>query len=259
MAAALHYARKASFGLSIFITVCGASLAARTMWRGHLEDSLLRTPPDVVLLNPTLLDFSLNIGQSAYAEYCSGCHRAGQGDSAIGVPGFIEGAWLYGSGEIYQIERSITHGIRSGDPRGHHLADMPAYAQPVPYTREKIDPLTPDDIDDVTEFVLAFAKSGKSPAARRGEDIYRGRGGCQDCHGGDGRGDSAIGAPDLVGPVHLWGNGSRATLIESISRGHAGVCPAFQRRLSPATIRALAFYLFTMAGKRRAAHQLQNR
>src|SRR5581483_7870139 len=97
------------------------------------------------------------------------------------------------------------------------------------------------DINDVVEYLVTLAgKPGDLAAATRGAAVFANRGQCFDCHEGDGRGDAAIGAPNLTDAVWLYGSGTRDDLYAEISRGLAGFCPAWVRVLDPVTIRALA-------------------
>ncbi len=241
--------------LALAIGLVAAGAFARAEWRRADAARLLRAAPEAVIADPGLMAVARAIAKPAYDANCAACHRDGAGDSTRGVPAFAPGGWLYGSGDVYDIERTIAHGVRSGDPKGRNLADMPAFAREKPYAREKIDPLSPDDIDDAAEFVVSLSSGdADAAAAARGKALFEGRGGCSDCHGGDGRGDQAIGGPNLTGPRWLWGDGARETLRDSIARGHAGVCPAWDRRLDPAVIRGLALYVLDLSkGRGRAA------
>ncbi len=82
---------------------------------------------------------------------------------------------------------------------------MPAFGTASPYRKYKIEPLRPDEIRDAVEYVESLAgQAVNREAAARGHVIYLGRGLCFDCHGEDGRGDPAIGAPGLTGEAWLY-------------------------------------------------------
>ena len=142
----------------------------------------------------------------------------------------------------------ISFGIRAHAPRTWKLADMPAYGTPVPSQTEKIPPLTPRDISDLTE-LLVYMGGGKADpeAAARGSKIYEDRGACYDCHSADGHGDTSIGAPNLTDRIWLYGDGSRDSIARSIANGHAGICPAWVSRLKPAAIREVALYIHALS------------
>jgi cytochrome c oxidase cbb3-type subunit 3 len=68
-----------------------------------------------------------------------------------------------------------------------------------------------------------------------------------DCHAVDARGDSAIGAPGLMGPSWIYGDGSRQALSASIAQGRHGVCPAWIDRFNPTAIREVAMYIYALS------------
>lgn len=187
-----------------------------------------------------------------YRELCAGCHGARfTGDQARGIPDLSDGDWLYGSGRATEIERIILYGIRSGNGKGWNLTYMPAYGSATFRRPAGVDPLTPGDIRDTVEYLRTLEKRpADAEAARRGREIYLGRGGCHDCHAPDGRGDTAIGAPNLADGIWLYGDGSRESVFDSIARGHSGSCPGWTRHLEAWQARALAIYV---AGAARTA------
>jgi cytochrome c oxidase cbb3-type subunit 3 len=205
-------------------------------------------PADRIPDNPELMKFALSRGASAYAEHCSSCHGAQlQGNRDNAVPNLADNDWLYGTGRVSEIERVVLYGIRSGNSKGWDLAHMPAFATAHPYNLYAIAPLRPDEIHDVTTYILSFQHPQTDAAAvERGNRVFRDptKGNCVDCHGPDGKGDSAIGAPDLTDAVWLRGDGSRQSIEDSVSHGLAGHCPAWITQLSPVTIRSVAVYVY---------------
>ena len=238
----------AGIGLAILIVAGGTSyLAGQAATRARL----MRADPDSVVQNPELMRFAIAYAQPAYDQHCASCHGDHlQGDRRNGVPDLVHPAWLYGEGRVAQIEHTILHGIRAGDPKGWNLADMPAYAQPEPYKRYKIPALEPGEIRDVIEFLMVTAgKPGDRAASERGAKIFAAKGQCFDCHSADAQGDSAIGAPNLIDDIWLYGTGSREDLYDTIARGRGGICPAWIQQLSPVTIRALAVLIYAASHK----------
>jgi cytochrome c oxidase cbb3-type subunit III len=224
-------------GAGAYRYVSEASLGAR----------LMRADPGAIVQDPELLAFALDTAKPAYAANCSGCHgERMQGDQAKGVPNLTDQDWLYGEGRVAQIEHTILYGIRSGNPKGWNLADMPGFGREVPYSRYAIPSLEPGEIRDVIEFLVTSAgKPGDRDAAIRGAKIFAEKGQCFDCHSNDAEGDSAIGAPNLIDNIWLYGNGSREDIYDTVSRGRAGVCPPWFQQLSAVTIRALAVLIYT--------------
>jgi len=211
-----------------------------------LRARLMRTDPGAIVQDAALRDFAISYARPAYERHCAGCHGAQmQGDPRKGAPNLTDQDWLYGEGRVAQIEHTILYGIRSGNPKGWNLADMPAFAQPSPYARYQMTPLEPGDIRDVIEFLMVTAgKPGDRAAAERGARIFADKGQCFDCHSADAQGDAAIGAPNLVDDVWLYGTGTRQDIYDSIARGRSGYCPAWFQQLSPVTIRALAVLIY---------------
>jgi cytochrome c oxidase cbb3-type subunit III len=235
----------------LYMALLGAAAAvAMTLYNGHREAQLLRADPDAIPGNSPLMQFAATHGAPKFRSHCASCHAlTGHGDPVRGIPDLTDGDWLFGSGTVSEIERVVAYGIRSDNPKAWNLARMPGFAraQPSP-TDAKIVPLSPGNIRDVIEYLI-YLQGGRADAAAasRGENVYSGAGGCYDCHSADGKGDSAIGAPNLADKVTLYGDGSRAALFESIANGRQGVCPAFINSLNPAAIREVALYVYLLS------------
>lgn len=212
------------------------------------QDRLMRADPEAILADADLRSTALTRGKAVFDGHCAACHGSGRGDPARGVPDLTDGDWLYGSGQVAEIEQIVLYGIRSGNPRGWQQASMPAYARARPYGREPVPSLTPREIADVTQFILDLhGRSRDSTAAARGKVLYRGKAGCYDCHSPDAAGDPSIGAPDLVDDVWLYGDGSASSIAESLRTGRSGFSPAYSRVLRPADARAVAAYVASLA------------
>lgn len=234
-----------------------AVTAALLVRAGQQEARLLRADPAATGADAQLMAMALPAGGAIYRSRCASCHgAAGKGDPSRGVPNLTDTDWLYGSGEVADIERVVEHGVRARDPKTQALAVMPAYASPVPAKSEPgLQPLSPGDIRDMAEFLQYLGHHpADAAAAARGSVVYHGRGGCFDCHAQDAQGDAAIGAPNLIDDVWLHGDGSRGSVFSSIAYGHAGVCPAWSTRLRPAAIRQVALYVYSLSHGRSSAH-----
>ena len=229
------------------IAVTWSGIALRD-W--NQEQRLLRADIDAVAPGSSLYAFATAAGRRQFAGHCAVCHGpGGTGAHAAGVPDLTDTDWLYGTGTASEIERTIAFGIRSRHPKAWNLARMPAYASSQPSLLEPaIQPLSPRETNDVTEFL--FQKQGghaDAASVTRGASIFQGKGGCYDCHGSDGTGDAAIGAPNLTDTVSLYGDGSRDAIRTSIAFGRQGVCPAWAKALSPAAIRELALFVHSIS------------
>ncbi len=240
--------------LSAVLLLVVATAGALIVHAHSLRARFLMVSADGIPSDPELMHYGMSRGASGYSEHCSACHGAHlQGDPRWGVPNLADGEWLYGTGRVSEIERVILYGIRSGNSKGWDLAHMPAFASPHPYNLYAIPPLGPNAIADVTTYILSFQHpQSDSGAVERGNRIFRdpSGGNCVDCHGPDGKGDAAIGAPDLTDAIWLTGDGSRQSIEDTIAHGLSGRCPAWIERLSPVTIRAIAVFVHaTSAGR----------
>ena len=70
---------------------------------------------------------------------------------------------------------------------------------------------------------------------------------CAACHGMDGKGMHALGAPNLTDDVWLYG-GDAATIRETVVNGRMGQMPAFADKLGEQRVRLLAGYVLRMSG-----------
>jgi cytochrome c oxidase cbb3-type subunit 3 len=214
------------------------------------EARLLRAEPNAIPADAAMTRFAVARGHALYEAHCVSCHGAkGQGHYAMGVPNLTDNDWLYGEGDVSDIETVVQYGIRASNGRTLRLADMPAFAHAQPYAREPaIKPLSPGDIGDVMQFLRLLQELPADPAAAtRGEAIFADRGGCYDCHSRDGRGDPAIGAPNLTDAIWLYGDGSAKWIFDTIANGRAGVCPGWSGRLGRAQIREVSLYVYSLS------------
>ncbi len=214
------------------------------------EARLVRVDADSLPAQPALMRYAVDRGRGLFQSRCASCHGSdGQGRHTLGAANLTDKDWLYGEGEVSDIETVVLYGIRAPNGRTWKLADMPAFGTAKPYAREAaIKPLSPGDIRDVIQYLHSAAgKPADVLAATRGAGLFAGRGGCYDCHGGDARGDPAIGGPNLVDDTWLYGDGSDQWIYASISQGRAGMCPAWADRLSPAKIREVSLYVYSLS------------
>ncbi|HTB69155.1 MAG TPA: c-type cytochrome [Steroidobacteraceae bacterium] len=212
----------------------------------HLEDVLVRADPDRAVSEAGLLNFAMDRAPALYSRHCAGCHgRDMHGSRPRGTPDLSDSVWLFGLGDLPDIENTLDYGVRSGHPKSHNITDMPALG--------RIGQLSAAELRDVVEYVYAFSHADANPdAVRRGRPLFMDKGSCYDCHGQDGTGNVDYGAPDLTGRSGWLYGGDRRTLFQSVNDGRHGLCPAWITKLSAAQIRELAIFLYTTA--RRAPH-----
>jgi cytochrome c oxidase cbb3-type subunit 3 len=207
------------------------------LFRAHqLQARLLTTDPDALVATPELTDYAASLAKPAYAAHCSSCHGEDmQGDQRIGAPNLKDRVWLFEDGGVYDIERTLLYGIRSGNGKSRNITDMPAIGRTLQ--------LSPAEIRDVEAYVYSLSRpEADAPAVARGGALFQNKGSCYDCHSADGRGNPDYGAPDLTDNEWLYG-GDPDAVYRSIYSGRHGRCPAWTGVLKPVVIRALAVYL----------------
>lgn len=195
---------------------------------------------------------AIRAGAPLFARHCAACHGADlKGRPDAHTPDLTDDRWLYGGQDIdtfvmqaSDIERTILHGIRSGDPAGRNWPAMPA--------RGAGHSLEADEIAAVTEYVLKLSGQPHDAAqAEAGREVYEGEGDCVDCHTLQGWGDPATGAADLTRPrTWLYGT-TRTAIAQSVTEGRRGVCGADRYYLYPYQARELAVYVLSKAKTRK--------
>lgn len=163
------------------------------------------------------------IGQRLFLNYCSQCH-ASDARGGRGFPDLTDDDWLYG-GEPQTILASIRQG-RSGV--------MPPWPQ-----------LGEEGIRNVTHYVLQIAgRTHDDLKAAEGQPLFAAN--CAACHGADGKGNPALGAPNLTDQLWLYGGGE-TSIQESVSKGRNGHMPAWGEFLGPSKTHVLAAYVYGLS------------
>lgn len=166
---------------------------------------------------------AMEMGKRLYLTYCMQCHGA-DARGAKGFPNLTDGDWLYG-GEPAQIEQTIADG---------RMGVMPAHAQ-----------LGADTIKDLANYVRSLSGlPNDSVRAAKGKEAFA-TAGCSGCHGPDGKGMAAIGAPNLTDKVWLYGS-SEATIVETITNGRQNKMPAWKEFLGEPKVHLLAAYVLSL-------------
>jgi cytochrome c oxidase cbb3-type subunit 3 len=171
------------------------------------------------------------MGERIFLNNCAQCHGSDAG-GAKGFPNLRDGDWLYG-GEPAKIVESITHG-RMGvmPPQGAALGEE-GVRNVVAYVRS-LSGLTADPLK---------AQLGKEKFAAS----------CAACHGADGKGNPAVGAPNLTDKVWLHGS-TEVAITETVTKGRnmnasegTLAMPAFNDVLGPARIHLVAAYVWSLS------------
>ena len=169
---------------------------------------------------------AMAIGERLFMNNCAQCH----GSDARGTKGFpnlTDTDWLHG-GSPEKITETITN--------GRH-AQMPPMAAAVGNA---------DDVKNVANYVLSLSNAPHdSLRAQLGKSKFTA---CAACHGVDGKGNQAIGAPNLTDDTWLHGYGEQA-IIAMVNNGKVNDMPAQAGKLSTAQIHVLAAYVWGLSNK----------
>ena len=178
--------------------------------------------PEQIAADPA----AMAIGDRLFMNNCSQCH----GSDARGTKGFpnlADGDWLYGGSPDKIIE--TIHKGRQGN--------MPPMAAAVG---------TPDDVKNVANYVLSLSGSPHdSLRASLGKAKFAA---CAACHGMDGKGNTALGAPNLTDDIWLHGYGESA-IVNIVEKGKVNQMPPQEGKLTDAQIKVLASYVWGLSHK----------
>jgi cytochrome c oxidase cbb3-type subunit 3 len=198
--------------------------------------AIAQMPMDQLVANPQLMQAAVEGGRSVFKTSCVQCHGSGA-SGAKGYPNLNDDDWLWG-GDIAAIHQTISHGIRQPGDEATRISQMPAFG------RDGL--LEPAQINDVAVYVRLISGQGKRTAsAVRGEKVFADN--CAVCHGADGKGNRALGAPNLTDVIWLYG-GDTPTLVETITNSRQGVMPAWTTHFDPVTVKMLAAYVYSLGG-----------
>lgn len=166
---------------------------------------------------------AVEIGSRLFANNCSTCHGS-DARGGRGYPNLTDGAWLYG-GSPERIVETITLG---------RIGNMPGLGVVV----------GEEGVTNLTQYVLSL--SGRphdaDQAAAAAEQYAQV---CAVCHGADGTGNYAMGAPNLTDDI--WLHGGREEDIEyQIRNGRINQMPAHGDLLGPQKIHLLAAYVLSL-------------
>jgi len=168
---------------------------------------------------------ALELGRSLYASYCTTCHGS-DARGAAGYPNLTDDDWLAGDSEA-----AITTSIRQG-----RNSIMPALGAALGGNA---------GIDNMVLYVQSLsglATADASAISAQPQFVAL----CSACHGTDGRGNQALGGPNLTDDIWLYG-GSYDAIRTSIERGRNGVMPAHGELLGSDRSKILAAYVLSLS------------
>lgn len=173
---------------------------------------------------------AMAIGERLYMNNCAQCH-ASDARGNKGFPNLTDSDWLHG-GTPEKIKETLTKG---------RIGNMPPMGAAVG---------SADDVKNVAQYVLSLSGSPHdSLQAALGKSKF---GACAACHGIDGKGNQALGAPNLTDDTWLHGYGAPA-IIAMINGGKVNQMPAQNEKLTEAQIHVLASYVWGFSNKGGAA------
>lgn len=165
------------------------------------------------------------MGQRLFLNECAQCHGSDAG-GAKGFPNLRDKDWLYG-GDPATIETTILNG-RNGV--------MPALGAAIGGEA---------GIMEITNYVRSL--SGLKHDAKLAEAGKAKFAICAACHGVEAKGNPAMGAPNLVDAIWLYGS-SEEIIAETIRNGRNNMMPAQKERLGEAKVHLLAAYVYSLGG-----------
>lgn len=166
------------------------------------------------------------VGERLFLNNCAQCH----GSDARGgrhFPNLTDNDWLYGG---------TPEAISTTLHQGRHGV-MPPMAAAVGNAA---------DIQNLVQYVLSLSGTATDPVkANLGKPKFAV---CAACHGADGKGNQALGAPNLTDRIWLHGAGA-ATVESAIVNGWNNVMPAQSPKLTEPQIKVLTSYVWGMSNK----------
>ena len=169
---------------------------------------------------------AMAIGERLYMNNCAQCH-ASDARGNKGFPNLTDGDWLHG-GTTDKIKETLTKG---------RIGNMPPMAAALG---------SADDVKNVAQYVLSLSGSPHdSLQAALGKSKF---GVCAACHGVDGKGNQALGAPNLTDDIWLHGYGAPA-IIAMINGGKVNQMPAQGEKFTKAQPPVLTSYIYALSNK----------
>lgn len=182
---------------------------------------------DVIAEDPA----ALNTGKQIFANHCAVCHGSDAG-GAKGFPNLRDNIWKF-DGSPEGILTTILHGVNVEGGRQSVMPSMAAVLgseQAVTETAVYVQSLSGMKVDD------ALAAAGSKHFAMV----------CSGCHGAEGRGQQALGAPDLTSNSWLYG-GRLEDIKYDINYGLAGQMPAHLPLIGETQSRLVAAYVYSLS------------
>ena len=149
---------------------------------------------------------AMAIGDRLFMNNCAQCHGS-DARGSTGYPNLTDGDWLWG-GTPERIHETIAKG-RTGV-----MTPMAAAVG------------SAEDVRNLSNYVVSLSGGPHdSVRASLGKSKFVV---CAACHGADGKGNQALGAPNLTDNIWLHGPGVESHVTNMINNGKTGVMPAWE-------------------------------
>jgi len=231
-------------------------------------EELTQVPVNDIVKSIRLNAIAMLTGEKIYQAQCSACHGEDlKGSKAAHAPDLTDDDWRFSGDDLpsgglikypSDVEWTVRYGVRSGNQYARGVeADMLAFDPQYRNQHDLMDygmirTLTDDEMKDVAEYVLKIGGQQNDAAmAMRGETLFfdNAKGNCIDCHTDEATGNPALGSTNLTQPkLYLWGS-DRASILESIIKGRAGMMPSFEKTLTAEELKAVSIYVWSRAAK----------
>ncbi|KAA9132576.1 cytochrome-c oxidase, cbb3-type subunit III [Marinihelvus fidelis] len=168
---------------------------------------------------------AMETGRRLFGNYCAMCHGS-DGGGGPGFPNLADDYWQWGEG-YDSILTAINQGRQAAMPPLGAAMDYPQLFALAQYVRS------------------LSGLDHEAAQAQKGQQDYAML--CVACHGVEGHGMPALGAPSLVDDEWLYGN-SVDDIVFSVQHGRNGRMPAHESLMSEPQRRILAAYVLGLSG-----------
>ncbi len=167
---------------------------------------------------------ALRHGRSIFANHCATCHGSDAG-GAKGFPNLTDDIWHWG-GSAEAILATVVAGRQAAMPPMEAI-------------------LGKTGVTETAVYVQSLSGQAADPAlSAAGAKRFAGI--CAACHGADGRGIAAMGAPDLTDSYWQYG-GDFESIRESIALGRQGMMPAHEPLIGHTRARLVAAWVYSLS------------
>lgn len=217
-------------GLGKFQGVLGWSSAGE--WQGEMDQAKAKYDPifqkyasvsvEDLATKPEYQE-ARDMGKRLYLTYCMQCHGS-DARGAKGFPNLADKDWSWGG-----TPDAIKHSIANG-----RMGMMPPF------------PVGEENVAKITQYLLSGSgRATDEAAAAEGKTLFL-QNGCIGCHGMNGEGMAALGAPNLMDDAWIYG-GSPKAIAKTITEGQKGEMPAHQDLLGSDKVHLLTSYVYSLS------------